>query len=174
MVKKLIPAVLLMTFCFWSVSSAFAEAVVVEGDRIFFVDDGKLNVLDLTGKPVECLGDTALTGATDVVIADGKAIVTVDDGGSVGVVIVDVSACLSDFVEVEVEACIAKVDLDEGTMEIPCVIIGDDVSTAEDTTGVYTVHMTQRGDSMNWEVSFVDINGDLLNYRRNEDDGDGS
>jgi hypothetical protein len=38
MVKKLIPAVLLtMTFCFWSVSSAFAESVAVEGGRFLLL-----------------------------------------------------------------------------------------------------------------------------------------
>ena len=177
MAKKLIPAVLLiMTFCFWSVSSTFAETVVVEGDKIFIADGG-LSVLNVTdGLPADCVKDLDLVdvvGATDVVIVDGKAFVTIGDAGSVDVVIVDVSSCLLD--DVDVEECFATVDFDTGKMEIPCIEV-DGV--------VYTVRMDQRGNSMNWEVSFVGINGELLNYRRNGggdddddddgDDGDGS
>ena len=169
MVKKLLPAVLLiMTFCFWSVSSAFAESVAVEGGKIF-IADGDVTVLNLDGSDVDptdtdCIDvrdALALVGdATDVVIADGKAFITVGAPGSVDVVIVDVSSCLSD--DVPVEECFATIDLDAGILEIPCVYV-DGV--------VYTVKMDQRGNSMNWEVSFADINGDLLDYRREGDDG---
>jgi hypothetical protein len=166
MVKKLLPAVLLMTFCFWSTGAAFAESVVVEDDKIFIADGG-LQVLNLDDKlPADCLKDLVLVdvvGATDVFIADGKAIVTVDDAGSVGVVIVDVSSCLSDVFEVE--ECFATVDLATGILEIPCVEV-DGV--------VYTIKMDQRGNSMNWEVTFADKSEELLNYRRKGADGDGS
>lgn len=175
MAKKLIPAVLLiMTFCFWSVSSAFADAVVVEGGKIFIADDD-VTVLTLDGTfldPLDpdsdCLGAlvdlAALAGATDVVIDDGMAIVTFGAPGSVDVEIVDVS-CLLDYVDVE--ECFATVDFDTGKMEIPCIEV-DGV--------VYTVRMDQRGNSMNWEVTFVDKNDNLLNYRRkggDDDDEDG-
>ncbi len=171
MVKKLIPAVLLiMTSWLWSSGAAFAESVAVEDDKIFIVDGYEFKVLNLADKsPADCSDDldsdelAAVVGATDVVIADGKAIVTVDDAGSVDVVIVDVSSCLfDDFV---VGDCFATVDLDAGILEIPCVYV-DDV--------VYTVKMNQRGDSMNWEVSFVDRSEKLLNYRSKGEDGDGS
>ncbi len=165
MVKKLIPAVLLiMTSCFWSVSSAFADAVVVEGGKIFIADD-KVTVRNLddgkaaTDCPVAIVALGAVVGATDVVIADGKAIITVDDAGSVDVEIVDVSSCLSD--DVDVGDCIATVDLDTGILEIPCI---------EKDGVVYTVKMDQRGNSMNWEVTFAEENGDLLNYRSKGDD----
>ena len=170
MVKKLIPAVLLiMTFCFWSVSSAFADAVVVEGGKIF-IADGDVTVLNLDGTTatdcpdaLDALDALALVDATDVVIADGMAIITAGAPGSVRVEIVDVSSCLSD--DVPVEECFATIDLDAGILEIPCVEV-DGV--------VYTVKMDQRGNSMNWEVTFADINGDLLDYRSKGEDGDGS
>ncbi len=162
MVKKLIPAVLLMTFCFWSVSSAFAESVVVEGGKIF-IADGKVTVLNLDDGEKDDVCSELLVhveGATDVVIDDGIAIVTVGEPGSLEVVIVDVSSCLSD--DVEFEECVATVDFDTGILEIPCIEVDG---------AVYTVKMDQRGNSMNWKVIVVARNGDLLNYRRKGDDG---
>ncbi len=167
MVKKLIAAVLLiMTSCFWSTGAAFAESVAVEGGKIF-IADGDVTMLNLDGTPVtvtdcpeavEALNALLLTDATDVVIADGMAIITAGAPGSVRVETADVSSCLSD--NVDVGDCIATVDLDTGILEIPCI---------EKDGVVYTVKMDQRGNSMNWEVTFAEENGDLLNYRSNGD-----
>ena len=146
MLKKLSPVVFVVAFLFLSAGPIFAEAVVVEEDKIF-VADGGLTVLNLSdGSTAECSADLdTVTDATDVVVTNGAtAVVTVDDGVSIGVEIVDVSSCL-----VGAEACEgdATVDLIEGVMDIPCLDAGDKI---------YNIHMERRGDSMNWEVTIID------------------
>lgn len=182
MFKKLVPAVFFIAFLFLCTGPILAEAVVVKGNKIF-VADGGLSVLNLDGSPAECskvgtdlaidLAD--ITDATDVVIADdGTAVVTVDTGGNVDVETVDVSSCLtiddgddddgggSD--DLGGGECVATADLNEGVMDIPCVCL-DGV--------VYEVHMEQRGNSMNWEVTMFATNNDMPGCETSDDDGDG-
>jgi len=152
MFKKLVPAVFFIAFLFLSTGSILAEAVVVKGDKIFVADNTGLSVLNLadgsaaTACSGEIVPDLTTSAATDVDIADnGTAVVTNDTGGSVVVVqIVDVSPCL---VGVGVGACDTIVDLDAGIMKIPCLKVGTDT---------YNIEMEQRGNSMNWKVTFID------------------
>ena len=75
---------------------------------------------------------------------------TVSDLDVTDVVIVDTTSCLVPVDDVvDVAECISTVDLDEGVLIIPCVKVGVDV---------VTVHMEQRGNSSNWEVSFLGAN----------------
>ena len=165
MVKKFIPAVFLTIFMALSTGHVFAEAVVVEGDKIFIADD-TLSVLNLDdGQAADCSEalDT-VSGATDVVISDdGNAIVTVGDAGSISVEIVDVSDCLDGTSDVDVDECVATIDLEDGSIEIPCVYHNG---------VVYEIEMDQRGNSSNWEISFVDGNNNMLDYRRDGNDND--
>lgn len=93
-----------------------------------------------------------------ILVADTNAIVPADlNFSTCGVVIgtnnsvnvVDVSGC--QLAETPNE-CLAVADIAAGTVNIPCVSL----KGAEDTE--YVVNMTQRGNSMNWEVIFVDYN----------------
>ena len=164
MFKKLMPAVFCIAFLFLSTGSILAEAVVVKGDKIF-VADGGLSVLELSdGSTAACsvvegsdlaLGLEGITDATDVVIADdGKAVVTTPSS-DFGVTIVDVSSCLDAEVGVGVEACVATADLNKGEMDIPCL----------DFNGVvYNLHMEQRGNSMNWEITIIELNDEMSGF----------
>ncbi len=117
-------------------------------------------ILDPLGADVTGL----LTTAKDVVIEDVYAVVTVETTTDLGpvddVVIVDAANCFVPVDVVDVTECISTVDLDEGVLIIPCV---------EVEGKMVTVHMEQRGNSSNWEVSFLGAN---INFDSHDDDDD--
>lgn len=93
-----------------------------------------------------------------ILVADTTAVVPADlDFSACGVVIgssnavnvVDVSGC--ELAQAPNE-CLAVADIAAGTVNIPCVALKGNEGTE------YVVNMTQRGNSMNWEVIFVDYN----------------
>ncbi len=173
MKKLFVSAIFSLPLFFLSMHSSFAESVAVEGDLIFIADKGLVvkNISD--GTVNQCLASpfldplgTDVTGllatAKDVVIEDVYAIVTVETTTDLGpvddVVIVDAANCFVPVDDVvDVTECISTVDLDEGVLIIPCVEVGDDV---------VTVHMEQRGNSSNWEVSFLGAN---INFDDDDD-----
>ena len=144
-----------------------------------------INLLD--GQPNQCVADQLLTlegtpasallqTATDITVDDGFAIVTVesttdmdgnllDEGTMTDTVDIDVSSCLDTSEDVDVQECISTVDLDQGVLIIPCVEIEGSVNT---------VHMEQRGNSSNWEVSFFGDNPALDKLKLDDDVEDGS
>ena len=165
MARKLIPAVFLTILLALCTGPVFAESVVVEDDVIFIADDG-LSVLNVDdGLTADCSADLdTVSGATDVVISDdGTAVVTVGAAGSISVKLVDVSDCLDGTSSVNVSECVATIDLDNGVIDIPCVYYG---------SVVYEIEMKQRGNSSNWEISFADANGDMLDYRHDGNSND--
>jgi hypothetical protein len=115
-----------------------------------------------------------LQTATDVVVDDGFAVVTVHsqndiDGNPLDepvtdAVAIDVSSCLAPSEEVvDVQECISTVDLDQGVLIIPCVEIEGSVNT---------VHMERRGNSSNWEVSFFGDNPVMNKHKPDNDVSD--
>lgn len=163
MKRTMMLMVLLVTIMVWGTGPAFAEAVEVEGGKIF-IADGIVRVLNLSdGEPAECFSAAfaGIENAISVEVEGDKAVVTVDTGEGIDVVIVDLSTCLPDQDEpadepVDISECVSTIDLDKGTIEIPCVYLND---------VVYKLKMEQRGNSSNWQVSFADENADMLNYR---------
>ncbi len=155
-----------------SIPVASAEKVAVVEDLVFIannsisvrnISDGLANqclaspLLDIQGRPV--------THATDIVIKGNDAIVTtstLDANGApvIDVVIVDVFSCLK--TQLGSTNCAASVDLDEGSLVIPCVKLGSDV---------YEVHMERRGNSSNWEVNFSGKNP-IFSHNSEDNGGD--
>jgi len=157
----------------------WAESVVVKRDRIF-IADGRLIAKDLhSNLPLQCTAPplldpfgndvTNLLGtATDVVIKDDYAIVTIhpeDSNGNpfVDTVTVDVANCF-EVKTLTVDECISTVNIQQGLLIIPCV----------DVNGSYvTVHMDRRGNSDNWRVKFFGDNHHITRYKhRHHDDDD--
>ena len=171
--KKSITTVVLSASLFiLSTQAVLAEKVAVVGDLAFIADKG-LTVKNIsTGLPNTCLAtpyldpqgvalpDGALLTATDVVIKDNNAVVTVTTDTGVDIKVVDVTTCVKAAQPIDVTECISTVNLSEGLLIIPCVEI--------DGKGG-TVHMEQRGNSSNWEVKFL---GDNVNFKDDDDDED--
>tara|TARA_R110002073_G_scaffold194720_3_gene353781 strand:- start:1989 stop:2525 length:537 start_codon:yes stop_codon:yes gene_type:complete len=170
MKNTILSAALSLFFLFWSASSSFAESVAVEGDLAFIADEGLVAKNISTGQVNQCLAAplldpmgidvTDLLGtATDVVIVGSNAIVTThpvtETGPVVDVVAVDVSNCLIVDEVIEVAECVSTVSIEEGILIIPCVEINGVVNT---------VHMNRRGNSSNWEVTFLGNNPALANF----------
>lgn len=161
-------------------STVFAESVAVKYNQIFIADKGLVVKDLLTGQPNQCTAPPLLdpagndvTGllatATDVVIKRNYAIVTVHPLDSQGnartdTITVDVSKCLEQRT-IPVKECISTVDLDRGVLTIPCVKVND---------SIITVSMDRRGNSSNWEVTFLQDNANMTNYSDagNDDDED--
>lgn len=113
-----------------------------------------------------CLSTSAfavqvVTQGGSILVADNDAVIPSNLNFSLcGVVIgtqnsvnvVDISSCSLATIP---NACTAIVDLSAGTANLPCVTLKNGDGTE------YVVNMVERGNSMNWEVTFVDFN-----YRR--------
>ena len=167
-----------MSLVFIGIQTTLAEPVDVVDGSIFVVNNVEtpehgfeISVIGLDGTPNACLADSdvgsffplvAGTVAADIDIqGSGAVVTTVSDLGVTDVVIVDTTSCLVPVDDVvDVAECISTVDLDEGVLIIPCVQVGGDV---------VTVHMEQRGNSSNWEVSFLGAN---INFDNHDDDDD--
>lgn len=144
---------------FFLSSQAMAASVDVAGDCYYFAN-GDLTVTSLTsGLEIASFGEAdGVTNATEVVVEQGKAVVTTVDLDTKAVVVVDISGlagCLdSDGDSPQDGECNeqkykAKYKHGMGTsyLEIPGVEVGDKI---------YNVAMEQRGNSSNWEVTFVE------------------
>ena len=165
-------AVVSVLIGFTSTATADSVFVSLKHHKIFIADRG-LIVKDLNtglvnnfcgpngvwydpaGHDVTALLDTA----TDVVVRHHYAVVTIhplDGEGNpfVDTVTVDLTDCLAIRV-VDIDECIATVDLDDGFMTIPCVAYNG---------GYLTVKMNRRGRSNNWEVHTFGDNVHLNNY----------
>lgn len=150
--------------------TVFAESVAIKYDQIFIADKGLVVKDLLTGQLNQCTAPplldpagndvtSSLATATDVVIKRNYAIMTVHPLDSQGnaltdTVTVDVSKCLVQKT-IPVKECISIVDLDRGVLTIPCVKIND---------SIVTVNMDRRGNSSNWEVTFLQDNANMANY----------
>lgn len=180
--KKFIQAtVLSVSLLFINIGNVSAENVAVQGNLALIADGGLIAKNILTGEVNACFADghfapdgvtnvtDLLTTASAVSISANNAVVTYDIFDQsvppvqtgIDVVTVDITSCLATTdVVVDVQECISTVDLDEGVLIIPCVEINGEV---------VTVHMEQRGNSSNWEVSFLGAN---LNFGSDDDDDD--
>lgn len=161
-------------------STVFAESVAVKFNQIFIADKGLVVKNLLTGQLNQCTASplldpagndvtSLLATATDVVIKRNYAIVTVHPLDSQGnaltdTITVDVSKCLEQKT-IPVKECISTVDLDRGVLTIPCVQVND---------SIVTVSMDRRGNSSNWEVTFLQDNANMVNYSdaSNDDEED--
>lgn len=172
MKKSITTAVLSASLFVLGTQAVLAEKIAVVGDLAFIADKG-LTVKNIsTGLPNACLAAPyldpqgvalpagALLTATDVVIKDNNAVVTVTTDTGVDIKAVDVTACVKAAQPVDVTECISTVNLKEGLLIIPCVEVDGKV---------VTVHMEQRGNSSNWEVKFL---GDNVNFSHDDDDED--
>lgn len=125
---------------------AGADPVAVKNGAIFMVSKGALSVqpVDPVAAPLPAAcalnKPMLIPGATDVVVSNGSAIVTIKDPAGVvtGVDVVDVSTCLLNFCDAQ-----PTVDLHSGELVIPCLAVNGKS---------YDITMHQRGNSMNWEV----------------------
>jgi len=168
--KNKLFSISLAVFLLCTVSTSFAESFVVERDLVFIADKG-LVAKDLhTGHLNQCAAPplldpdgndvtSLLNTATDVVIYHDYAIVAVQREDSAGnlftdTITVDVSSCFENKA-VAVNECVSTVDMKKGLLIIPCVGING---------SVVTVHMDRRGQSSNWEVSFLQNNPNMRHY----------
>lgn len=139
-----------------SAGVAMADTLAVQDGVIFSTGVDSLNVIATTGAtlPDACTSSINVPGAaatSDVVISGNSAFVKTDDT----VTEVIISQCLPEVTH-SVDECVATVDLASGKVIIPCLDNGDKI---------YRVEMDQRGNSMNWEVSFAGENGEFSDYR---------
>lgn len=161
-----------------NISVIYAESIAVKGDLVFIANKGLIAKNLSDGQVNQCLAapllgpekndvTNLLQTATDVVIDGDYAVVTIhpetDAGPAVDAVAVDVSSCFLSKDTVPVQECISTVNLDSGVLIIPCVNINGSIRT---------VHMDRRGNSSNWEVSFLGDNPVLNNIKFDDDDDD--
>ena len=160
MIKKMmLNSLLVAILSFAFTSQAMAASVDVSGDCYYFAN-GDLTVTSLTsGIEIARFSDVdGISNATEVVVKHGKAVVTTLDIDTKDAVIVDISeltGCFENYGdspydgECNEEKYKAKYKNGLGTsyLEIPEVEVGDNV---------YNVTMEQRGNSSNWEVTFVE------------------
>ena len=159
---------------------AVAESVFVSPKHNkIFIADGGLFVKDLdTGiannlcnpdgiwyDPAHVDVTSLLGTATDVVVKHNYAVVTIHPLDSenipfVDTVTVDLTSCL-DYQVVNVDECVATVDLEGGFMTIPCVNYNG---------GYLTVKMNRRGNSSNWEVYTFGDNLNMNHYKGHSHD----
>ena len=128
-------------------SLANASSVAVKNNAIFVVDHGSLFVSPLpnTILPPGCFALYSVnSNATDIVIT-GNFAVLAPTGSNSDSQVINISACLS----VQLFPNEADANLDEGTLDIPCVNVNGTY---------YEVQMNERGNSQNWEVNFVNPN----------------
>ncbi len=136
---------------------------VVQGHAVFLATDNSLNVFpDSPNQQLSCTFDATagvfkpgaatsvqipLPGAVDVRLAGNQAYVATSQAvgaTSPGYVKYDISACIPDT---PFTPTVAIADLAAGELVIPCVLVGNQE---------YNVVMNQRGNSMNWEVTFAE------------------
>lgn len=152
-------AVLSLSFFLGHASLVSAEVVAVKGNLALILENVDastiLNAAPVTAEPLSdtCVSPIAvhdsLEGASAVVIEGDYAVVTFDpDVGDRSIVAVDITSCLPEVDELDPLACVATVDIDEGEMTIPCI---------EANGETYNIQMERRGNSDNWEVSFVGV-----------------
>ncbi len=183
MKKLILSLVLSVSYLFGSVSLASANNVAVQGDLALIADGGLIARNILTNEVNACFSDghfapdgvtnvsNLLATATDVAIETNNAIITIDvldenlDKIGIDIVTVDITSCLliTDVV-VDVQECISTVNIDEGELTIPCVEINGEVVTVE---------MQRRGNSDNWEVSFIGANPNFGSGAHDDNDEDG-
>ncbi len=159
-------------------SIAFGDSIAVKDDQIFVADKGLTVKNLLTGQPNQCLTPplldpngndvtSLLSTATDIVIKRNLAVVTThptnDQGNTTtDTVIVDIAKCLEKKT-IPVKECISTVDMDKGVLTIPCVKFNDNY---------LTVNMDRRGNSSNWEVTFLKDNTTMTGYKPEDDESD--
>lgn len=86
-------------------------------------------------------------------------------GTEIATDVIDITSCLDPVAVSGGDGggeCVVTVDLEEGTMEIPCVEVAaqeDELSAESAEPTLYSVFMEQRGNSMNWEVTFIEVSG---------------
>ena len=153
MIKKMIlNSFLVAILSFALTSQVMAASVDIAGDCFYFAN-GDLTVTSLTsGVEIARFSDIdGVNFATEVVVEHGKAVVTTDDLVTKEAVIVDISGLTGCFdnEDDDKEQYRAKYKSRLGTsyLEIPEVEVGDKI---------YHVTMEQRGNSSNWEVTFVE------------------
>lgn len=176
--KKIILSIALsVLFLFGNVSLVSAGKVATEGNLALIADGGLVAVGVYEDLPEACfaggilldqlgaeIAAEALVDATDVVIDGDYAVVTIDPEDPLiltTIVTVDITSCMAiTDVIVDVQECISTVNIEEGELTIPCVEINGKVVTVE---------MERRGNSDNWEVSFLGANP---NFGSGDDDHD--
>lgn len=172
MKKLILSAVFLVSPLFLGAQSSFAESVAVAGGSVFILDSFTPAAPQIIVKNIDATANTCSpisvplivgTKATDIVIKDGTAVVTTETTAAppvaTDVVFVDVSSCLP--AQTNPANCAATL-LNEGSLVIPCVQIGEET---------YEVHMERRGSSSNWEVSFAGPNP-LFTHNGDDDEDD--
>ncbi|MCP5244595.1 MAG: hypothetical protein H6937_00990 [Burkholderiales bacterium] len=181
MKKLVLSVVFTLSLVLFGAQASFAENLVVK-NGVVFIADGGLVVKDLNGVEVctpESLVD--LSSATDVVVQEDSAgyvaVVTihppidpaVPEETMADFAVVDVTACFPEVVvdpveEVVVDDCYAYLDGD--TLNIPCILIGEDIISAV---------FTQNGGSQNWKAHGAFKNETVSGHhheRHGHDDGD--
>lgn len=159
-------------------SIVFGDSIAIKDDQIFIADKGLTAKNLLTGQPNQCLTPplldpngndvtSLLSTATDVVIKRNFAVVTTHPANDQGntttdTVIVDIAKCLEKKT-IPVKECISTVDMDKGVLTIPCVKFNDNY---------LTVNMDRRGNSSNWEVTFLKDNTTMTGYKPEDDESD--
>ena len=146
---------------------AHADPMVVSNGAVYIAGNDKLTVLPDNGEELTCTfdGDGFTTGSESVIsigipgAADLKIIG--DD-----LYVASITADSQGFDKFDISACQAAgngpteplptwpkshVDLASGVMTIPCLVVGDKI---------YDVVMNRRGNSMNWEVIFIEPNSE--------------
>lgn len=157
MKKMILNSFLVAILSFALTSQVMAASVDIAGDCFYFAN-GDLTVTSLTsGVEIARFGDVdGISFATEVVVKHGKAVVTTDDLVTKEAVVVDISGLTGCFdkeddddEDDDKEQYRAKYKSGIGTsyLEIPEVEVGDKI---------YHVTMKQRGNSNNWEVTFVE------------------
>lgn len=157
MLKKMIPHCLIVTILIFVLSSqSMAAAVDASGDCYYFAN-GDLTVVSLTsGIEIANFGDVeGVSNATDVLVKNGKAVVTTNDTDIKEIVVIDITGltgCFGDLASDDgcnEEKYMAKYKqgIDTNYLEIPGVEFNDKI---------YNITMGQRGSSSNWEVSFAE------------------
>lgn len=136
--------------------NAPADPVAVEGDYIFWAD-GDLKVLELAAPELPAVDTFEADNATDVKISGNKAVVT----GDGELKVFDISSFVDSDNSTpgtigECRQFMGSYNSRNETLSLPGVIIDDEI---------YTVEMSQRGASSNWEVSFIE--------EHDSDDGSG-
>ena len=159
-------------------SIVFGDSIAIKDDQIFVADKGLTVKNLLTGQPNQCLTPplldpngndvtSLLSTATDIIIKRNFAVVTTHPANDQGntttdTVIVDIAKCLEKKT-IPVKECISTVDMDKGVLTIPCVKFNDNY---------LTVNMDRRGNSSNWEVTFLKDNTTMTGYKPEDDESD--
>ena len=159
-------------------SIVFGDSIAIKDDQIFIADKGLTVKNLLTGQSNQCLTPplldpngsdvtSLLSTATDVVIKRNFAVVTTHPANDQGntttdTVIVDIAKCI-ERKNIPVKECISTVDMDKGVLTIPCVKFNDNY---------LTVNMDRRGNSSNWEVTFLKDNTTMTGYKPEDDESD--